>query len=318
VLTAEFGGKNDRGRLVVGMSAATNFGNVVAYITAIVLMGTGGEAWRFMLLVGAGLALIVAYLRRKIPESPRWLMQQGRTEEAAKIMHEITGEELTAIAPQVKEAKLPWRGLFSRKLIKWTFFVCSFWFLFGASYYGISLFSPIIVQSIAGTSQALTYVGSGLIAVLGVCGALLGSYLVEKWGRRTNIILGFSVMLVALLILTLTGGAAPLWLVVILVGITIMGGQVGPGTLNLLYPSELFPTGLRARAVGLGTAVSRIGSILGVLVFPTLIAAWGLGNALWMFVVLAAAGLVVCIILAPETKGRSLEEISEAEGVTAA
>jgi MFS transporter, PHS family, inorganic phosphate transporter len=317
VLTAEFGGRGDRGRLVVAMSAVTNFGNVAAYITAIALMGTGGEAWRWMLLVGAALALIVAYLRRSIPESPRWLVQQGRTEEAAQVMRNITGEEPDLAAFAVKDVNVPWRELFSPRYVKWTFFVCSFWFLFGAAYYGISLFSPQIVQSIAGTSAVVTYIGSGLIALLGVGGALLGAFLVEHWGRRTNIILGFAVMFVALVILALFEGKAPLWLVVLLIGVAMIGGQVGPGTLNLLYPSELFPTALRARAAGLGTAVSRAGSILGVLVFPQLIAVWGLGSAMWMFVVLAALGLLVSVLMAPETKGRSLEEISErAEGAT--
>jgi putative MFS transporter len=311
VLTAEFSGKGDRGRLVVSMSAASNLGNVIAYVVALAFMGTGGNAWRWMLLVGALIALVSAYLRRSIPESPRWLVQQGRHEEARKIMFDITGvDEPFEVAAQSVVQKLPWRDLFSRKLIKWTLFVCSFWFLFGVAYYGISLFSPQIVQSIAGTSRALTYVGSGLIALLGVVGVLIGLFLVDKWGRRKNIITGFAIMVVALLILTLSGGSAPLWLVVVLVGVTIMGSQVGPGTLNLLYPAELFPTGLRSRAVGLGTAVSRIGSILGVLVFPQLIDAWGLSNALWLFVVVAVLGLVVSITMAPETKGRTLEEIS--------
>ncbi len=309
-LTAEFGGKSDRGRLVVAMSALTNTGNVVAYIAAILLVPTGPEAWRWMLLVGAVLALATALLRRSIPESPRWLIQQGRVDEAAKIMKEITGEDLSRIAEMEKAPKLPWRALFSPRYAKWTFFVCAFWFLFGVAYYGISLFSPTIVSTIAGSNTTLTFVGSGLIAVLGVIGALIGSALVERLGRRKNIILGFSVMVVALLILTLFHGTAPLAVVIILVGITIMGSQVGPGTLNLLYPAELFPTGLRASAVGFGTAVSRIGSILGVLVFPTLVAAWGLANALWLFVAVAIAGLVVSIVMAPETGGRSLEDIS--------
>ncbi len=89
-----------------------------------------------------------------------------------------------------------------------------------------------------------------------------------------------------------------------------MGSQVGPGTLNLLYPAELFPAGLRASAVGFGTAISRIGSILGVLVFPTLVDSWGLDRALWLFVVVAALGLLVSILMAPETKGKTLEETS--------
>jgi len=309
-LTSEFGGKSDRGRLVVSMSALSNFGNVIAYVVAIIFIPTGPDAWRWMLLVGAVIALGSAFLRRSIPESPRWLIQQGRTEEAAKIMRDITGEELSTAPEAAPIAKLPWRALFSKRYARSTFFVCAFWFLFGVAYYGISLFSPEIVATFAGSSTVLTFIGSGSIAVLGIVGVLIGFSLVDRWGRRKNIILGFSVMLVALLILTLMGGKAPLPVVIILVGVTIMGSQAGPGTLNLLYPTELFPTGLRASAVGFGTAISRIGSILGVLVFPTLVAAWGLGNALWLFVTVAALGLIVSIWLAPETKGRSLEETS--------
>lgn len=311
-LTAEFGGKSDRGRLVVAMSAASNFGNVIAYVVAIILVPSGPSGWRWMLLVGAIFAFISAFLRRKIPESPRWLIRQGRVDEARRILTEISGEEaaLTAELEPTRGERVRWSALFSRQLFKWTFFVCAFWFLFGVGYYGISLFSPQIVSAIAGTSKSLTFVGSGLIALLGVVGVVIGAALVERIGRRPNMILGFVIMSVALLILALSGGKAALWAVVTLVGLTILGTQIGPGTLNLLYPTELFPTDIRASAVGLGTAVSRIGSILGVLLFPQLVASWGLANALWMFVAVAVLGVVVSVAMAPETRGRTLEEIS--------
>jgi putative MFS transporter len=299
----------------------TNTGNVVAYITAICLVGTGGQAWRWMLLVGAFLAVVVAYLRRTIPESPRWLVRQGRLEEARRIMLDVAGQDVDLSEFQQKKLpKLPWRRLFQGVLLKRTIFVLSFWFLFGASYYGVSMFSPQIVSSFAGTDRILTFVGSGIIAILGVCGALLGSVLVERWGRRTDIILGYGVMFVCMGTLACIenfggGGDIPLFIVILLVGVNILAGQVGPGTLNLLYPNELFPTQLRGQAVGLGTAVSRIGSILGVLVFPRMIDAWGSAKALWLFVGLAGLGLLVCIFMAPETKGKSLEELNaETEG----
>jgi MFS transporter, putative metabolite transport protein len=316
-LTAEFGGKTDRGRLVVSMSALSNFGNVIAYVVAIILVPTGPSAWRWMLLVGAVLALLSAFARSTIPESPRWLISQGRTAEAAAILKRITGETLQSLEAAEPTPPAAWGQLFSRRYFGRIFFVCAFWFLFGVAYYGISLFSPQIVSSIAGSNQTLTFVGSGLIALLGVVGVFIGFSLVDRWGRRKNIITGFTVMVVALLILTFLGGKAPEWLVVVLVGGTIMGSQVGPGTLNLLYPAELFPTGLRASAVGFGTAVSRIGSILGVLVFPALVDSWGLDKALWLFVGVAALGLLVSILMAPETKGRTLEETSGDHAVAA-
>ena len=85
--------------------------------------------------------------------------------------------------------------------------------------------------------------------------------------------------------------------------------NAGGGILNFVYPTELFPTSIRASAAGLATSVSRIGSILGVLVFPNFVALWGANAALWFFAVIGLAGLVICIALAPETLHRSLEEL---------
>jgi putative MFS transporter len=309
-LTAEFGGKTDRGRLIVGLTVAGSVAVVVVYVLAIILIPTGPSSWRWMLLVGAVIALVSAFLRRRIPESPRWLIRQGRTEEAARILREITGKELTASTEPEAPPRIPWTALFSPRLFKWTFFVCAFWFLFGVAYYGIALFSPQIVSAIAGTSLRLTYVGSALIALFSLAGTVIGAVLVERIGRRTNLILGFTIMLIPLLILALSGGKAALWAVVILVGITLLAAQIGPGGLSLVYPAELFPTDIRASAVGLGTAVSRIGSILGVLLFPHLITDWGLDKALWMFVAVGVLGVLVSVTMAPETRGRTLEELS--------
>jgi MFS transporter, putative metabolite transport protein len=70
---------------------------------------------------------------------------------------------------------------------------------------------------------------------------------------------------------------------------------------------------VRAGAAGLCTAISRLGAIATVIALPSLIQTTGLSAALWLFVAAGAVGLVFCLILAPETKGQTLEEISEAE-----
>ena len=85
---------------------------------------------------------------------------------------------------------------------------------------------------------------------------------------------------------------------------------MGGGILNFVYPTELFPTSIRASASGLATAVSRIGSILGILVFPQLVVAWGNSKALWLFAVAGLVGLIISVLLAPETKGKKLEELN--------
>jgi putative MFS transporter len=85
---------------------------------------------------------------------------------------------------------------------------------------------------------------------------------------------------------------------------------MGPGVLDFVYPTEIFPSGVRASATGFGTAVSRVGAILTIIVFPALVHSWGLQDALWLFVAASVAGLGICIWLAPETKQQTLEALA--------
>ena len=75
---------------------------------------------------------------------------------------------------------------------------------------------------------------------------------------------------------------------------------MGPGVLNFVYPTELFPSTEQCAlsATGFGTAVSRVGAILAILVFPHFVHDWGLPAVLWLFVFTSALGLVICIALA--------------------
>ena len=103
-------------------------------------------------------------------------------------------------------------------------------------------------------------------------------------------------------------------ILVLLFGFATLFSNMGPGVLNFVYPTEIFPTGVRAGATGFGTAISRVGAILAILVFPRLVHDWGLQAALWLFVAASAVGLVICIAMAPETKRRTLEELNRRGG----
>lgn len=128
--------------------------------------------------------------------------------------------------------------------------------------------------------------------------------------QRRQMIWCFVGMVVARVILALWQEPT-LALLVVLLSITILLANLGPGVLNMVYPNEMFPTRLRGTGVGFAGSVSRIGSILGVLVFPVLVGAWGMANATWLFAVVAIIGMLTAVALAPETKGRSLEELEE-------
>lgn len=312
-ITAEFTAPNKRGRFIILMSLMWQTGAFAAYITGILMFPLGANAWRWMLFVGAVIAGIVLLLRADVPESPRWLRARGRIEEANEIMTALTAEHGTYFNPDAtapNTAKGSWWELFSPKMVRSTIFCCSFWFAFAVSFYGIQMYTPSILKPFTQGSTVLAYVGSSVIALLGVAGAAIGMYTVERYGRRKQIIWCFVGMIIVLATLALTKNPGLAGLTVLL-SIAILLANLGPGVLNMVYPNELFPTRLRASGVGFAGSVSRIGAILGVTVFPVMVKAWGVSNATWLFAGVAIFGLIISLWLAPETMGKSLEELEE-------
>jgi putative MFS transporter len=88
----------------------------------------------------------------------------------------------------------------------------------------------------------------------------------------------------------------------------------GPTILQWVYPNELFPTSVRATAVGLGTTVSRIGAALGTFVTPLLLDGAGIGPTMLLAGAVSAVGVLVCVLMAPETGGHSLAQVSRSPG----
>ncbi|UZJ80890.1 MFS transporter [Fictibacillus sp. KU28468] len=307
-LVSEFSSTKSRGKHSTSLGAMWFVGAVTAYLVGILLVPVGPSAWRYMLLVGAVFALIVFFFRVTLPESPRWLASRGREKEAEEIMLKITGQKVIIPADSAPKTKVS--HLFSKTLFKRTFFVCGFWFCYAVAYYGISMYTPTILKPFTNGSQMMVYMGAGTVSLLGLLGAIVGMNLVERIGRRPLIITSFTGLSIALIILALNPSPTFAFLV-ILFSLAVLFANMGGGILNFVYPTELFPTSIRASASGLATGFSRIGSIMGILVFPNLIAAWGSSKALWFFAVIGLLGLIISALLAPETKGKKLEELNE-------
>jgi putative MFS transporter len=307
-LVAEFSSSERRGRQGTSLAAIWFVGAVAAYVVGILFMPFGANAWRYMLLLGAIFALVVFFLRSTIPESPRWLASKGRIKEAEEILKRLTDQQVV-LANETHE-KHGLIDIFSGKLWRRTLFVCGFWFTYAVAYYGITMYTPTILKAFTHGSQTSANIGSAIISILGVCGAVLGSYLVEVWGRRPLMILAFSGLTGALAILAVNPHPTMNFLV-ILFSLAVLFATMGPGILNFVYPTELFPTSIRASASGFATALSRVGAILGILVFPNLVTSWGIGPALWLFTLAGLIGLIFSIWLAPETKGRNLEDLND-------
>lgn len=312
-LTAEFASPKRRGGLIIFMSLMWQLGSFTAFMLGIALFGLGDNEWRWMLFAGAVLAVVVIILRHSMPESPRWLRSQGREAEAVEIEEQMLREHdlvIDSADPGKAREKGTWGELFSPKMLRATIFCSLFWFAFAVSFYGIQMYTPTILGPFTEGRPRLAFLGAALIAFLGVVGAALGMRVTEWLGRRRQIIYCFAGMTIALVVLG-SWTAPTLVPLIVLLSITILLANLGPGILNMVYPNEMFPTRLRGSGVGLAGSFSRFGSILGVLVFPILVVAWGMQAATWLFVAVCVMGLIVSLLLAPETRGRSLDELEQ-------
>lgn len=295
-LLAEFSPTKRRGRLMTSLVATWFVGSLFAYVMGIAFSPIGSSFWRWILLLGAVIAVVVAILRASIPESPRWLRSKGRYAEADEVLdqlseltgQQVTREQVTVSTEAQTQASGRWLDLFSPALIRTTVFVCVFWFAYDVAFYGITAYTPTILGRFVSGSEVASFGGSAIIALIGLIGAGIGVFLVERWGRRPLIITAFAGLTVSLAALALDPTPA-FGVLVLLFALAELFANAGPGVLDMVYPNELYPTEVRAAGTGLATAVSRVGAILGIVVFPKLMTSWGLGNALWLFV---AAGLL--------------------------
>lgn len=315
-IISEFSPKQSRGKLLAVNVSAWWIGSAVAFIFGYLLLPLGVNSWRWMFALGMIPAVIVLVLRRSVPESPRWLASSGQAEEARSVLRQITGmdaEVNTAAAGKVSVGML-----FDKKYIRATLFIALFWFSYDVAFYGIGLFTPTIL-SIFGLSHSNAILGSALFACVAVIGSFLCIATVDKWGRKPVTILGFSGMSISLLVLSLIAISAPkeaftaggFAVTIVAMYILFQLTQTwGPGGTDFIFPQELFPTSIRATGQGWGTSVSRIGAILGLVGFPQIVAAAGLGYGLLLFFGFSVVGLLATIFLGTETRGRTLEEIT--------
>ncbi|TWS24294.1 MFS transporter [Tsukamurella sputi] len=315
-LLTEFTPSKRRGMMVGASALAWSLGAVAAYVVgAIVIAATGSTShWRWLLASAAILGVIVVLLRRGIPESPRWLLQNGRAEEARAVAREIYDVDLDVHAPVPVSAegkanlRSLLRGLYGRRLL-----MCSALYLAVVTpLYALLMFLPRILDGfgISGDGASGLIVETVIIGLI-AAGSVPAMFLVERWGRRPLTVVPLAIMVFPLLGLWLWADA-PLWFVVVAFCVyAFISG--GPSILVWIYPSELFPTEIRASASGLVTAISRFGAATGTYLLPMSIAGLGTPTTMMFGAVLTGVAFVVCLALAPETKGRSLDAASSGE-----
>ncbi|MEU9896623.1 MFS transporter [Streptomyces phaeochromogenes] len=312
-LTTELVPRRMRGPALSGLVLAWWVGYGVSYWVGWALTGLGDDSWRWMLASGTVPALIFLFMRAGIPESPRWLASRGRMDEAKAVVRKHLGQEVSD-EELLAEGRQEQRGgsglgnlveIFKRGYTVPVVFCSVFWICQVAPAFAVRSFQP---QMLSAFGVGSTYGASALITTIAVAGIGLGLVVVNRIGRRSLLISSFvciNVSLIALAVLPLHWA----FMVVALFAAFQFFEAAGSG-LQFVYPSELFPTDLRATGVGIATAMSRVGSASSTFLLPIAAEDLGVRGTLGIAVVITLVGLVVSYFLAPETKDLGLTEAS--------
>ncbi|WP_426764423.1 MFS transporter [Pseudarthrobacter sp. 1G09] len=320
-LLSEFSPPKLRGRLLGLTLIAWYVGFMAAFIVG-TLLHDAGTPWRLVLGTCAILALVLFLARLGLPESPSWLITKGRHKEALAIadryiespqMHDsITGEMDLRMIQEAEAAKngtkiknASFKMLFSRQYWRATAFTAGFWFCAVTPYFAIATFADEVLTQFGFGGGWAGGVGLSALAVAGVVTSVL---LIDKLGRRILTVPGQWLCAGILLVIGVWGNAPAILVLVLFLAFSYF--NAGYTTMTQVYPAEVFPGHLRGVGMGFAASFSRIGAALGTFALPWAIASIGMGATMVVAAAVALLGAALSQWLAPETKGRTLAEIS--------
>jgi len=335
---AEISPKQVRGRLASLQQLAITIGIFTALLSDTLFAGAAGaagaqfwfglEAWRWMFLAGAIPAVVYGVLALLLPESPRFLVLKGREDDVRRLFSGIwpgneveraIGEMRTAIAEDAEGSqKRVLRGdRFGLKPIVWIGIILSIF----QQFVGINVifyYSTTLWRSV-GFEESDSFTISVITSVTNILVTFVAIALIDKVGRRPILLFGSAGMAISLAVMaiafsqadvvdggpSLPGAWGPIALVAANLFVVSFGASWGPVVWVLL--GEIFPTRIRARALGVAAAAQWIANFAITISFPPL-ASVSLVLTYGLYTLFAVLSFLFVIRFIPETKGMSLEE----------
>jgi len=309
-----------RGRLAGSFQLNIVAGICIAYMTNYLFVGLGDAAWRWMLGVMVIPAVLFWIFLRSIPESPRWLILNGRDEEAIPVMQKLNEQNvpaaIKAILDSVKEHK---EALFQKRYIKPIFYaalLAMFNQLSGIN--AILYYAPRIFE-LAGFSKADSYSQPIFIGLANFLFTMLAMTLIDKFGRKKLLLIG-SVGMVVFLGLTANAFRGTIdgnsHLLFYLIGF-IAFFAFSQGAVIWVFISEIFPNAVRSQGGSLGSSTHWIMAAIISWTFPVIVEKFQQGGfySFTFFSVMMLVQLIFIWRVLPETKGKSLEQIQKDLGI---
>lgn len=296
-------------------------GILIAYIVDDILADSAN--WRAMIAAAIVPAVVLLVGMLRMPESPRWLLKNGRPDEARAVLHSTlqgqgVEQEFDDITEIIRLDGEQQKGTLKDLTAKWArpALVVALILAVGQQFSGVNAvntYAPIMFNNLGfgAAASLLAAVVLGIVKVLFTVGEM---FVVDKWGRRPLLQLGGALMAVTLIVLGLcvtlikdTGVIGPVTLVLLI--LFLAGYELGWGAVVWVMIGEVFP--LRVRGIGTGTAsvVLWAATFTITFVFPVMYTGLGLAGAAWIFAAVCVILVLLVTKFVPETKGRTLEQI---------
>lgn len=303
---AEYLPASKRGRYLVYLESFWALGSIAAAGLSWLVIPLWG--WRAVLAISAIPGILIFFIRRNVPESPRFLMVKGRTAEARQVLDLVAAEngiDLSGVTIESPPAPVasPTSDLLRPELRRTTLLLWVMWFFISLGYYGVFTWLPNYFKA-TGMALLPVYQNAFILALAQLPGYFSAAYFVEKWGRRTTL----GVYLIASGLFTLLFALATSLPLLVAMGVWMSFFTLGAWGALYAYTPEAYPTSVRGTGMGTASAMSRIAGAIA----PSLGAAL-MGGSLFIPLAIYAVSYfvagVAAFLLPLETRQKPLQDV---------
>lgn len=316
---AELAPAKYRGTLVSLNQLAVVIGILVAFFSNYLLVGTGENNWRWMLLVMAAPAILLFFSLFLVPESPRWLVARGKVDEALQVLIKTSGKEFAAAELKAIEKTLNvqeesrFKELLEPKvkpLLYIGIMLAVFQQITGINtimYYAPKIFANVGQSNNSALLQTILIGGTNLVFTL------VAMALIDRFGRKMLIQIGSTgmmLMLAGLSVLYFTNLTSGVLVLTFILGyIAFFAASLGPAT--WVVATELFPNRLRSKGMSIAIVSLWAACTIVTIAFPIMLEKLSGGITFLIFALICLANLLYVLKYVPETKGKTLEELEK-------
>jgi len=322
---AEIAPTKYRGRLVALNQLATVTGIFLVYFVNLWITSSGDEAWgittawRWMFGVGIIPGVIFFVLLFFVPESPRWLMKKGRTEEALKVLNKVHGptlakQESIEIAKSFDHKSGGFKDIFGSPILKTALFVGVVLAVLQqvTGINAVMYYAPEIFKQ-AGAGQNAALIQTILVGLVNFIFTILSIRLIDKLGRKTLLMIGSAGMAISLIVIAICfqAGANNGYLLLAFILIYVASFAISLGAVVWVMIAEMFPNHIRGLATAIAAMSLWIADFVVSQSFPSLLSSIGTAATFAIYAVMAIFTFFFSWKKIPETKDVPLEEIEK-------